>query len=481
MATVGRLGNGIAVPQYDRRRATVGVVHIGVGGFHRAHQAAYHDRMMAEHDALEWGICGVGVMAADRRMRDVLAAQDGLYTLLVKHPDGRLEARVIGSLLEHLFAPEDPEGVVERIAHETTRILSLTLTEAGYALDDETRAFDASRPDIARDLQPGEPPLTAFGLVCEALARRRRRGLDPFAVVSCDNLIDNGEIARTAFSEFARRRDPELGDWIAAAVPFPDSVVDRITPTTTPGDRAELRTRLGIDDRWPVVCEPFTQWVLENVIPGRRPPYEAVGVQLVADVRPFEQMKLRLLNAGHQAVAYTGALRGHRRVDEAVRDPLIGAFLSAYLEKEAAPTVQGVPREQLAAFCAAVPRRFANEQISDTLERLAVDASARIPKFVLPVIRARLTHRESVDRATAIIASWAWCLGEPAPPIELVDRRHPELQARAQDDRRDPGAFVDYAPVFGHLGSDERFRSVYLAQVRCLRERGVCGLLTSLS
>src|SRR5947209_4946896 len=317
-AALPSLRGRLPVPEYDRRRATAGVVHIGVGGFHRAHQAVYHDRMMAEHDALEWGICGVGIMPGDRRMRDVLTAQDGLYTLIIKHPDGRYEPRIVGSLLEHLFAPEDPDRVIERLASEATRIVSLTLTEGGYSVDDDSRAFDGSRADIARDLVPGAPPQTAFALVTEALARRRQRGIEPFAVLSCDNLVDNGDIARTAFSGFARLRDLDHGDWIAETVAFPNCVVDRITPGTTDADCAELRARVGVEDGWPVVCEPFIQWVLEDVIPGPRPPYESVGGQLTPDVRPFEQMKLRLVNAGHQAVAYFGALLGYRLVEAAV-------------------------------------------------------------------------------------------------------------------------------------------------------------------
>ena len=423
MAVLPSLRGRLPVPEYDRRRATAGVVHIGVGSFHRAHQAEYHDRMMAEHDALEWGICGVGVMPGDRRMRDILTAQDGLYTLIIKHPDGRFEPRVVGSLLEHLFSPDDPERVVERLASEATRIVSLTLTEGGYSVDDDSRAFDARRADIARDLVPGAPPGTAFALVTEALARRRQRGIEPFAVLSCDNLVDNGDVARIAFSGFARLQDPDQGDWIEEAVAFPNSVVDRITPATTGADRIELRRRVGLRDGWPVVCEPFVQWVLEDVVPGPRPPYEAVGVQLTGDVRPFEQMKLRLLNAGHQAVAYFGALLGYRLVHDAVRDPLIRNFLTAYLQDEAVGTIRGVPPAQLEAFSCAVPQRFSNAGISDTLARLAVDASDRIPKFVLPVIRSQLERNGSIQRATAIIVAWARCLTSPEQPLEMADPR----------------------------------------------------------
>jgi mannitol 2-dehydrogenase len=251
-------------PTYDRRRVTTGVVHFGVGGFHRAHQAMYHDRLMNDGKALDWGICGVGIMPADRRMKEALDAQGGLYTLVVKHSDGTYEPRVIGAITEYLFAPDDPEAVIEKLAAEATRIVSLTVTEGGYNIHNVTGDFDAVNPDVVHDLQPGATPRTTFGLITEALRRRRERGLQPFTIMSCDNLQGNGHLSQMAFTAFARLRDPELGGWVEREVEFPNSMVDRITPVTTDADRADVRERFGIDDKWPVVCEPFTQWVLED-------------------------------------------------------------------------------------------------------------------------------------------------------------------------------------------------------------------------
>ena len=245
----------IPVPDYDRALVTPGVVHIGVGGFHRAHQAMYHDRLLDE-GALDWGICGVGVMAADQRMKQVLDAQDGLYTLVLKHSDGTYEPRVIGSIVEYLYAPDDPEAVVEKMAAESTRIVSLTITESGYNVSDLTGEFDVNNPAVVADLEPGSVLRTTFGLVTEALRRRRMRGLRPFTIMSCDNLQDNGYRSKRVFTAFARLRDPELGDWVEREARFPNSMVDRITPVTTDGDRAEISERFGIEDRWPVVCEP---------------------------------------------------------------------------------------------------------------------------------------------------------------------------------------------------------------------------------
>src|SRR3954471_10805962 len=287
-STLPDLPDDLPVPSYDRTALRTGIVHFGVGGFHRAHEAMYVDRLMSAGETQDWAICGVGVMPADRRMQQVLDAQDGLYTLVVKAPDGALEPRVIGSIREYLFAPDDPEAVVEKMADPRTRIVSLTVTEGGYNFNAVTGEFDASFPDVVADLQPGAVPRTTFGLVTEALSRRRERGVGPFTIMSCDNIQGNGDAARRSFVAFATLRDADLGAWVAESVPFPNSMVDRITPVTTPDDIAEVSRRFGIDDRWPVVCEPFTQWVLEDEFVAGRPPFEDAGVQVVADVEPYE-------------------------------------------------------------------------------------------------------------------------------------------------------------------------------------------------
>src|SRR5580693_8802856 len=285
--TLAHWGGRLPVPAYDRDLVTPGVVHFGVGGFHRAHQAMYHDRLMNEGTALDWGICGVGVMPADRAMQQALDAQDGLYTLVLKHSDGTYEPRVIGSIVEYLFAPDDPVAVVDKMAAESTRIVSLTITEGGYNINDATGEFDDANPDVRHDLAAGAVPRTTFGLITEALCRRRKDGVPPFTVMSCDNLQGNGDLTRRVFTAFARLRDPELGDWVEREVRFPNSMVDRITPVTTDADRAEIRDRFGLDDLWPVVCEPYTQWVLEDAFTAGRPRYEEAGAQVVDRVEPY--------------------------------------------------------------------------------------------------------------------------------------------------------------------------------------------------
>jgi mannitol 2-dehydrogenase len=473
--TLPSLSAAVSTPSYDRDALRTGIVHIGVGGFHRSHQAMYIDRLLEQGKATDWGICGVGVLPSDRRMGEVMAAQDGLYTLIVKHPDGTLEPRVIGSIVEYLLAPDDPEAVIEKMAAESTRIVSLTVTEGGYNFSPVTGEFDATAPDVVADLQPGAAPRTTFGLVTEALIRRRQRGVAPFTVVSCDNIQGNGDVARRSFTAFAGLRDPELGAWMDREVPFPNSMVDRITPGTTDEDREDVRQRFGIDDGWPVVCEPFTQWVLEDRFSLGRPPLEDAGVQVVEDVEPYELMKLRLLNASHQALAYFGYLAGYRLVHESAQDPTLRRFLLGYMEEEATPTLRPVPGIDLAEYRANLIERFSNPAIRDTLARLAFDGSERITKWLLPVIRENLATGGEIHRSAAVVASWArYCeaVDEEGQPIDVLDPRRDQLIANARRQREDPLAFLADRDLFGDLVDDERFTSTYRATLTSLHARG---------
>jgi mannitol 2-dehydrogenase len=483
---VSALGAGalsVPGPAYDRSRVRTGVVHFGVGGFHRAHQAAYHDRLMNAGKALDWGICGVGVMPADRRMKEALDAQDGLYTLVVKHPDGTYEPRVIGAITEYLFAPDDPEAVLEKLAAEGTRIVSLTITEGGYNLDDVSGEFDASNAAVVADLAPGAQPRTTFGLITEALRRRREHGLPPFTIMSCDNLQGNGHRSRVAFTAFARLRDPELGAWVERHVRFPNSMVDRITPATTDADRAEVRERFGIDDKWPVVCEPFSQWVLEDAFALGRPPYEDAGVQLTDGVEPYELMKLRLLNAGHQALGYLAHLAGHRLVHEAAQDPLFRAFVRGYMDNEATPTLPPVPGIDLDEYKHTLIERFSNPEVRDTIARVCAESSDRIPKFLLPVVRGQLETNGEITHCATVVAAWARYaegVDEQGEPIEVVDPRRERLIELARRQRQDPHAFVANRELFGDLVDDRRFLEAYRSALSSLHERGARATLESI-
>jgi mannitol 2-dehydrogenase len=419
-------------------------------------------------------------MPADRRMKEVMAAQDGLYTLVVKHGDGTLEPRIIGAITEYLFAPDATEAVIEKMAARSTRIVSLTVTEGGYNLHPVTGAFDTDNAAVARDLEPGATPRTTFGLVTEALRRRRERGLAPFSVMSMDNLEGNGDLAKQAFTAFARLRTGELGDWVEEHSRFPNSMVDRITPQTTDADRVALRDGFGVDDQWPVVCEPYTQWVLEDAFAGGRPPYEDAGVQVVDDVRPYELMKLRLLNAGHQALCYFAYLAGYRLVHDAAQDPLFQRFLLGYMDEEGRPAVPPVPGIDLGDYTRTLIDRFSNPEVRDTVARLCAQSSDRIPKWLLPVVRHQLEAGGPIERSAAVVASWARYaegVDEQGRPIEVVDQLADRIMAAAARQRDDPLAFISDRELFGDLVDDERFVGAYLAALRSLHERGARATL----
>ena len=490
-------------PAYDRSAITTGIVHIGVGGFHRAHQAMYIDRLMREGlksgapgstgsgapgitgsgapgTCLDWGICGVGLLPGDARMRDALASQDHTYTLTLKYPDGHHESTVIGSIHDYLFAPDDPEAVLRLMAAPATRIVSLTVTEGGYNIDDATGAFRTESDGARHDAAHPHEPSTAFGYIVEALRRRREAGIVPFTVMSCDNLPGNGRIARTAVVGQAAMSDPALATWIDEHVSFPNCMVDRITPQTTPEDIAEVRSELGIEDAWPVVCEPFTQWVLEDDFPAGRPPYEEVGVQMVDDVVPYELMKLRLLNASHQGLGHWGRLLGMTYGHEAAADDDIATWVRTYLEREALPRLLPVPGIDLAEYVDTLFERFTNASIADTLERLAFFGPSGMPKFVLPTVRDNLAAGGSIRLGAALCAAWSLgVLGtdENGRPIPRVDDLRPLAERQEAGDET---AFIADEEIFGDLAENESFRTTYLEELAALRSQGARARMRAL-
>nr|WP_090344568.1 mannitol dehydrogenase family protein [Mycolicibacterium malmesburyense]CRL76164.1 mannitol-1-phosphate/altronate dehydrogenase [Mycolicibacterium malmesburyense] len=454
-------------PTYDRSEISVGIVHFGVGGFHRAHQAMYVDRLLENGQAKEWGIAGVGVMPADRKMADVMVTQDGLYTLLLEKPDGTREARVIGSIVDYRYAPDDPESVIELLAAPSTRIISLTITEGGYNIDHVG----------------GADGVNVFGLVVDALARRRDRGIASPTIVSCDNIEGNGEVARHAFTTYAERVHPGLGEWIGTHTKFPNSMVDRITPVTTPDVIDVVATEFGIDDQWPVVAEPFTSWVLEDDFVDGRPPLEDVDVLMVDDVTPYELMKLRLLNASHQSLCYFAYLAGYRLVHDAAGHPLLADFLLAYMDDEATPTLKPVPGIDLPDYKRTLIERFANPGVRDTIARLCYGSSDRIPKWLLPVIRENLRTGAPIRLSAATVASWArYAEGtdEQGQPIEVQDQLADVLVPLARSQRENPTAFIENTDVFGDLATDERFVEAYLWALDSLHRDGARATLEAL-
>ena len=474
-STLNRLPPEVARPNYDRRALTVGIVHIGVGGFHRSHQAMYLDRLMAAGGARDWAICGAGVLSSDLPLADALRRQDGLYTLVTKPAQGPWRAQVIGSIIDYRHAVGDAERLLQRLTAPAVRIVSLTITEGGYNFDEQTRQFRYDQPAIARDLAGQTPLATVFGLVTEACRRRREGGIGGFTLLSCDNLPANGDTARMMFLAFAGRRDRATAGWMAGQVTFPNSMVDRITPVTTAADRLAVCRQFGIDDACPVVCEPYAQWVLEDRFAAGRPALEKVGVQLVGDVAPYELMKLRLLNGCHQALAYLGCLHGYRFVHEVAHDPVFEEFGLGYMAREVCSTLLPVPGVDLGEYQRGLLDRFGNPEIQDSLARICEQTSDRIPKWILPVIRRRLEMGLPVTHGAMVIASWArYALGfdERGNEFAVIDRRALEVQAMARRAQTEPLEFIRHRPIFGDLAECRPFAAAYLQAARCLGERG---------
>ena len=483
-AALPKLAHRLPVPTYNRSATKTGIVHFGVGGFHRSHEAMFLDRLLNHGGAQDWGICGVGVLPSDVQMRDVLKNQDALYTLVLRAPDGTETARIIGSITEYLFAPDDPAAVITKLAAPGTRIVSLSVTEGGYSINDTTGEFEPHAPDVLHDLEPNTVPHSVFGLITAALAQRRTQGTPPFTVMSCDNIQGNGNVARKALVSFARLKDADLAAWISENVAFPNSMVDRITPVTTDPDRESVSATYGLTDAWPVVAEQFEQWVLEDNFTNGRPPLEDAGVQIVNDVEPYELMKLRLLNASHQVMSYLGYLAGYRYVHEVCSDPLFAEFILGYMEEEATPTLRPVPGIDLHAYRTELLRRFSNRAIRDTLARQMVDASERIPKFLLPVVREQLDREGPINRAVLVIAAWSRFLegaDEQGTTIEITDRRRHELQTAARADQRKPGSFLNLTEVFGDLGQNERFTTAYRQAREALQHAGALAAVQELT
>ncbi|HSH82552.1 MAG TPA: mannitol dehydrogenase family protein [Herpetosiphonaceae bacterium] len=480
-ANLAAFAGRVAVPTYDRKRLAPAIVHVGVGGFHRAHQAVYLDDLAGHGITLDWGEHGVGLLPADKHMAEALIPQDCLFTVVARDAGGDT-ARVIGSMTNYLFAPDNRARVLDRLADPATRIVSLTITEGGYNVDSHTGRFDADHPVIQADVHHPDLPSGVFGYLCAALDRRRRAGAPPFTVLSCDNLQGNGTIARTAVTSFARLQDDRLADWIEANVAFPNGMVDRITPQTTAADRALVAETFGIVDAWPVMTEPFTQWVLEDTFCNGRPPLEQVGVQVVSDVHPYETMKLRLLNASHQAMGYLGYLAGYHYIHDVMADADFRAFIARLMKDEVAPLLPPVPGIDLAGYQQTLLERFANPKIGDQVARICTDGSDWMPKFLLPSLVEALHQGRPHRLLTLAVAGWLRYLrgvDEAGQEISIADRLAGELRVRANEGRDNPRPLLSLRSVFGDLGSNETFVSELTVALRELDAGGARATLSA--
>ena len=471
-ANLSKIAERVAVPTYQRRQLRQSIVHLGVGGFHRAHMAMYLDALAERRITSEWGERGVGLLPGDSRMAEALTPQDCLYTVVARSAAGDV-GRVVGSMTTYAFAPGNPEMVLTMLTDPATRIVSLTITEGGYNVDDKTGVFDGDNPAVKADVPSIDAPRTVFGYITTALSRRRDANVQPFTLLSCDNLQGNGKVARTAFVSFARLRDDALANWIDSSVEFPNCMVDRITPQTTDADREMVKEQFGIVDAWPVVTESFIQWVIEDRFNNGRPPLEHVGVQIVSDVHPYETMKLRLLNASHQAMAYLGYLAGYRYADEVMADPDFRSFISRFMDDEVTPLLPAVPGIDLADYKRTLLVRFANPKIKDTLARLATDGSDRMPKFVLPSLAEALAQGRPHRLLTLVVAGFIRYLrgvDEHSRPIQLNDGRADELRPLARSS--DPRVILGVRRVFGDLGDNAAWVAELTSALRQLEASG---------
>jgi mannitol 2-dehydrogenase len=470
----------IQVPKYDRRKVGQSIMHVGVGGFHRAHQALYMDDLFQQGADSHWGYCGVGLLKHDERIRDVMLAQDCLYTLVERSLEGD-KARIVGSIVDFLFAPDDPEKVIEQMASDATHIVSLTITEGGYYIDQSTGEFDEKHPHIQYDLAHPHEPRCSFGFLLEALDRRRKRGLPAFTLMSCDNIQSNGEVAKKMLTAFAELRDPILRNWMTENCLFPNSMVDRITPATTDEHRDLVKEKFKIDDGWPVMTESFKQWVIEDHFPQGRPQWELVGAQMTTDVLPYEKMKLRLLNASHQALCYIGMLLGNQLVHETMADHDIQKLVEKMMDDEVTPLLSKVPGVDLTEYKKTLIERFANPAIRDQLSRIGIYGSSGIPKFVLPSVEEELQRGGPIKQLSFTVASWFRFLSgldESGKEMPMLDPMAPALRERAKAAGSDARQLLAMREIFSEeLGSSPAFVKEVSETLRSFYEQGARATL----
>jgi mannitol 2-dehydrogenase len=478
VSTLADIGKA-TVPAYSRADLAGGILHFGVGNFHRAHQAVYLDDLFNLGRDHEWAIVGAGVRAADEEMRQKLMGQDWLTTVVEQEADSSA-ARVTGAMIDYL-KPGDAAAIVNRLADPAIRIVSLTITEGGYYIDPASQRFDPRHPDIMRDAGNFAQPATVFGLILAGLKRRRDVGIPPFTVMSCDNIPGNGHVTKNAVTGLAQLIYPELAAWVGANVAFPNGMVDRITPVTSDRERQLLADEFGIADAWPVFCEAFRQWVLEDDFPSGRPALEEVGVQFVSDVGPFELMKIRILNGGHATIAYPAALMDIHFVHEAMENELVRAFLEKIEQEEIIPIVPPVPDTNLQSYYRQVAQRFANPKIGDTITRLCLDGSNRQPKFILPSVADRLRHGGDVTGLALVSALWArYCYGETdsGQPIAPNDPNWDRLQEQARRAKDHPAGWLEMTDIFGEVAGNQAYVTAFTHALETLWSVGIHETLT---
>ncbi|MGP6088585.1 mannitol dehydrogenase family protein [Antarctobacter jejuensis] len=473
-ANLSDLPEGVLVPTYDRSALTPGIVHIGLGNFHRGHQAWYLHRLMQQGLAHDWAIVGAGVRAYDAAMREKMLNQDCLTTLIELDPKSS-SAEVVGSMIDYVPIVEGNGPLIEQMADPAIRIVALTVTEGGYYLDPATKSFDPSHPDIQHDIANLDTPRTAFGAMIAALRKRRDSGAGPFTCQSCDNLPGNGTKLEEVVLGLARLADPALADWIAAEVTFPNSMVDCIVPATGPRELALVR-EFGIDDDVPVTHENFRQWVIEDKFCAGRPDWEKVGATITDLVHDYEAMKLRMLNGGHQIIAAPAEVLGIESIDATMSHPLIRGLLRKVALDEIAPHVHAVPGMTPEAYVDLIDERFSNPKIIDTVRRVAFDGSSRHTGAVLPVIRDAVAAGTPLEGLALSQALWArMCYGTREDGTEIIanDPVWEDLVKASIEARENPQAWLEQRHFYGKLADDARFSAAFAEALNRIWAEGV--------
>ena len=469
---------------YDRSKVRAGILHIGVGNFHRAHQEFYTNRLLEYPDQHGWGICGAMLLPGDERLYRILKKQGQEYTLTVCGRDGYDEAYRIGSLVELLWAGENPEAVLDRIADRNIRIITMTITEGGYNIEKSTGEFMLDDTAVQHDLQNPQAPQTVFGFIAEGLRRRRAAGNGPVTILSCDNLQHNGNTARKAFTSFIQAQDPELAEWLKDNVTFPDSMVDRITPATRPEDVIRLNGKNGTDDQAPVYCEDFIQWVIEDDFIAGRPAWEKVGVEFTSDVTAYENMKLSLLNASHTLLSYPSFLGGYRKVDDAMHDERIAKFVKTFMDRDITPYVPAPGNTDLELYKQTLIERFGNRSVSDQIARLCFDGISKFPVYVMPNLVKMIAHHADLTRVAYLIAAYRHYLkyrtDDLGASFEIAEpwMTHDDEALISSDD---PVDFLGLSAfMLTDLKQSPEFVGLYLDKVAGIREKGAMTTLETI-
>jgi mannitol 2-dehydrogenase len=477
-ANVASLPSKVARPRYDQADLKPGILHFGVGNFHRSHQAIYLDDLFnlgLDHD---WALVGAGVFEGEKKGRDILKAQDWLTTV-VEQDTGHMQARVTSAMIDFLV-PGDAESIIAKLADPAIRIVSMTITEGGYFIDASTGKFDQKHPAIVADGANPDSPKTVFGFILAGLKRRKAAGLAPFTIMSCDNIPHNGHVTADAVCGLTKLSDPAFAEWVHDNVAFPNGMVDRITPATTDRERDILAKDFGVTDGWPVFCEPFKQWVLEDNFPLGRPALERVGVQFVEDVSPFELMKIRILNGGHATIAYPAGLLDIHFVHEAMEHPLVRGFLDKLERTEIIPTVPPVPNTDLGDYFKLIDQRFSNPKIGDTIRRLCLDGSNRQPKFIVPVAADRLKTGGDVTGLALESALWCrYCFGttDSGATIEPNDPNWDRMVETSKKAKADPTAWLAMEDIYGAVGKSPVFAERFALALGALWRDGTAATL----